>query len=146
MVALTKFRDTQERRIVSSELNAIDVTDALEYFSGGMIMIDANGRALRAADTAAAVKVVGRSEEDRIGDIAAGNNTLKVRSGVFAWVDAGSDITIADRGINVFVVDDQTIQKAATANSVVAGTVYDVRDGKTWILTIWPLEPASAPA
>lgn len=145
-LVLTEGRDTQERQTHFSMPNAFDVTDASQYFAGGMVMIDAAGLAVRADDIAGVFKVVGRCEETRLGDVTARINTLRTRSGVFSWDDAGSDIVIADIGENVFVVNERTIQKAATANSIVAGTVYDVRDGKVWVLSAWPIQPASAPA
>ncbi len=123
MAALTEDRNTKMRDGVFLGLEA-----AAEIFAGAMVSIDSSGKAVPA--TSGGNAVVGRAEYH----VFTGEQ-LRVRRGVFNYDDSASDITRADIGATVYVVDDQTVTKtlAEGATAAVAGTVQDVDTEGVWV-------------
>ncbi len=119
MAALTAPRNTEER-IPKTRVFEVAAT----IFAGSLVALNAEGRAVPAADTAG-LKVAGRAENN-----AAAGERVEVTIGCFEFAATG--ITAADIGVEVFAVDDQTVAKTST-NSVSAGTVFAVDADGVWI-------------
>ncbi len=129
MTALNADRSLESRQGV---ILTLPVLAATKIYGGSLVAIDANGYAQPAADTTG-LKVVGVAKEQvDNSNGASGDVTVKIERGMFSFV--GAALTIADRGKTVYVADDQTVQLAATANKIPAGTLIDI-DGatKAWV-------------
>jgi hypothetical protein len=106
--------------------------------AGALTAVDAAGNANPASDTAGLV-VVGRSEthaDNSTGGAAA--IKAPVKRGVFGYVnDVTHPITKADVCQTIaFVLDNQTVTKSGTVNSIKAGLVVDLDASNTvWIDT-----------
>jgi len=98
-------------------------------FKGGLVTVaSATGLVQAGADSAGLVFVgVAYESVDNTGG-AAGAKAVRVhKNGVFTYAKAGA--VQADVGKTVFLVDDATVSIAATANSIVCGTIVGVPDG-----------------
>jgi len=129
MTVLAADRNTARRE---GDFYEFPVLATAKIFGGGMVGVDANGWAQSAADIAG-LKLVGLAEAyvDNSGG-ANGAKMVKVRRGVFKL--AANGLTDADIGKPVFVVDDQTVQLAATANDVHAGILVQVESAtEAWV-------------
>lgn len=98
-------------------------------FRGSLAAINANGYAVRASDTAGLI-VKGTCTEaiDNTGG-ADGDLEMQVRRGerCYFGTTGANAITQADVGDDAYVLDDQTVVRAAgTSNNVVAGEVLAV--------------------
>jgi hypothetical protein len=136
MTALAKDRNTRFKhhgRTLTLKLEANAV-----IYAGAIVAANADGRAVPASDTAA-LKVMG------IADHAADNSggaddaiSVRVTKDCVAELETsgGSAVTQADTGLPVYILDDQTVVKAAGAtNDVIAGTLdqLDEETGKPWV-------------
>jgi hypothetical protein len=134
---------TQDRNTVCRYVERFLCDDALiaastTCFNGTLIATNASGELRPAADVAglavvgvAPIKLVNAS-----GVAAKAFPPARIRAGVFKFgTTGGSAITAADIGRNCFVLDDQTVVKAAgTTNSIVAGKVEAIDpDGGIWV-------------
>ena len=133
MAALTKDRNTLNKelgRAISVPLLANAIV-----FAGGMAARDATGFVVPASDTAG-LKVIGWFDEggDNTGG-ADGDLEVIVRKGVAGFNnDGGTVVDQADLGNEVFVSDDQTVEKiAGVANNIRAGTLDRLEDGQAFI-------------
>lgn len=120
MAALTGDRNTSRRDGVQFSFEA-----AAEIFAGGMVALNAAGKAVPA--TAAGNVCVGVAQ-----NYTTAGDQVGVRRGVFAFGDAADDaaLTRADIGSPCHVADDQTVKKAA---GTIAGTVVDVDADGVWV-------------
>jgi hypothetical protein len=134
---------TQDRPTLRKYVERIVCDDALVAATttipnGAMLGTNANGELINAADVVG-VTVQGRAARRMVNATgAAAKVTPRAvgEAGVFKWANAGANgVTAADLGKNVFVVDNQTVGKAAaTVNSIVAGTLDSIDpDGGVWV-------------
>lgn len=107
-------------------------------FNGTITATNATGDLRPAADVAG-LAVVGVSMQrmaNPTGAAAKANPPARVRAGVFKFGTTGVNaITAADLGRSAFVLDDQTVVRAAgTTNSILAGKVEAIDpDGGIWV-------------
>jgi hypothetical protein len=129
MSALIKDRNTPYRE---GDQYAIGVKGGARIFAGSIVCRDADGYAVPASDSAG-LKVMGRAEFNVDNTAGAdGAVIVLVREGVYRF--SGSGLTAADAGKPCFIVDDQTVSVAPTANSVLAGIVVDVESAaEPWV-------------
>lgn len=103
-------------------------------FQGTQVARNAAGFAVPAAD-AANLKVQGIAQEtvDNTGG-ANGAKSVNVEKGVYGLANSATDpVSVADLGNTVYIEDDATIRKATGVNSVKAGKLIDLSDGKVWV-------------
>lgn len=134
MAALTKDRNTKNKELGRSIL--VPMAAAAKVFAGGMVSRNATGFAVAASDTAAE-KVVGVADE-QIDNTAGADGDLSVivRKGVFEFTTLGTAVDQADMGNEVFVSDDNNIEKVGgVVNNIRAGTL-DAIDGTEFYIKI----------
>jgi hypothetical protein len=133
MTALTADRSTPYR---ATEDFSFPVAASKTCYAGSLIVLDSSGNA-EPGTTATGKIAVGRCEEqaDNASGSAADIN-VKVRAGTFRWVNSDT-ITKAHIGDYAYVVDDQTVAKAASGKSI-AGTIVDVDAAGVWVHTAPP--------
>lgn len=108
--------------------------------AGVLVATDATGNLVNATDTAN-LTVQGRAARrmaNSAGAAAKIKPAAQVEAGIFKWKNAGANgLTKADLGKSAYVVDNETVGKAAaTTNSVVAGTLDSIdSDGGVWVRT-----------
>ncbi|WP_043588978.1 hypothetical protein [Geminisphaera colitermitum] len=115
---------------------AYPVAAATKIWLGTLVALDATGRAVPAANTAA-LKVAGVSQQDiDNSDGAAGDQLVNLRRGVHKFANsATAPLTVADLLTVALVEDDCTVTKTAT-NNIKAGRVLAIdADGGIWIDT-----------
>ncbi len=107
--------------------------------NGAMIATNATGDLVNAAD-AAGLTVVGRAPRRMVnatGAAAKVTPRAQAEAGCFKWANAAvNGVTAADLQKNCFVVDNQTVGKAAAAPvaAIVAGIVDSLDpDGGVWV-------------
>lgn len=121
MSALTKNRDTPRREGFSAVFTA-----GADLYQGGMVAMDATGKAVPATDSG--TDVIGMAT-----CLAQNGESVEVARGVYCFSNSPSDaLTVADVGKPCFVVDDQTVKKTKGA-SPVAGMVFDVDSTGVWV-------------
>lgn len=128
MTALTSDRNTPHRE---GFLFHLPVGAAVTIYAGAIVMKNATGYAVPGA-TATGQVCAGRAE-DAV-DNAAGSDgdlSVKVRSGVYLYDNAG-DIDISHVGDTAYIVDDQTVSLDATGKSA-AGKIVDVDAAGVWV-------------
>ncbi len=123
MAALTADRNTKRR-----EGDMVSLEAARTIFAGGMVAVDAGGKAVPAA--AAGTVCVGVARHQ-----AGAGETVLARRGVYNFADAADDaaLTRADIGSTVYVADDQTVKKKNSGADAVAGIVMDVDADGVWV-------------
>lgn len=142
-MALAKSKKTLRRDGASFVLPVAALAAILQ--GGLVIMAGAYARAGRtgqgadapakAAD-AATYRAVGVAQESATGGAADGDVTVQVNTGCWALKNsAGVDaITLADRGRNAYLVDDETVARTSAAQSrAIAGRIVDVDADGVWI-------------
>lgn len=101
---------------------------------GQMIAVGtSDGLGYVASDTAArrVIGVLIGGDTDIDGVVAASGENLAVAGGVFLMKnDTGTAITNASIGLKCYVKDGQTVSGATGSNSVIAGSVVCLQDGK----------------
>ena len=133
MAALTAPRDTPQKAVGDRDLPVAATT---RIFAGAIVQLNAAGYAVPASATIANV-TLGRAERtaDNLAG-AAGDVTVKVRSGRFRFANssAGDLIGRTEIGKTVYVVDDQTVAKTnASGVRPAAGTCFDVDALGVWV-------------
>ena len=102
-----------------------EIASGSTIVSGNLVALDAEGKAVPAADTAVLI-VIGAA--DRIE-----NGNVEIMDGVFSFAnDATHPLTRSDRGKVAFVKDAGTVT-ASSSNSVPAGIVVDVYEGEVYL-------------
>lgn len=138
MTALAQDRNTQRRyveRIVAD--NALIAANKTVW-NGSLVASDATGALNPAADTVGltVLGVAQRKMVNATGAAVAVVPPAKVAAGCFKFgTTGGNALTAADIGKNAYVLDDQTVVRAAgTTNSIVAGIVDSIDpDGGIWV-------------
>lgn len=117
MAALTAPRDTRE--MAPGKFITLEVASGNTIYAGGLVAINASGKAVPAAD-ATGLLVVGIAQET----VGEGHNVKIQRKGVFLLDnDTTNPIAIADYGKPAYVVDDHTVSDTAGSYAVVAGRI-----------------------
>jgi hypothetical protein len=137
MTALAQERLTDFAGVVPSR-GTYPVAATTTIYKGSLVCLDASGNAIP-GDTIAngAVIAVGKASatvDNSAG--AAGDLDVEVEFGVFGWENsaAAEEITAADIGTIVFVVDDQTVGETnAGATLIAAGICTEIRDGQVFV-------------
>jgi len=123
MAALTAARDTRELLTGAQKyLRRIEPAAGATLYIGGIAAVNAQGKAVPAADAAGLV-VVGRVE-----DIDPDTGAVTVCSGVYLYENGATTekLTVADLNQTVYALDDQTVGKVGGTNKVAAGVLRDV--------------------
>ena len=119
MAALTADRNTPER---AGDDFVFDMAANTTVYAGSLVMLDTSGRA----------------DEQKTNGAVVGAEKLRVRKGIFRWVNsAAADlITKAEIGDDCYIVDDQTVAKTSATNTRSrAGRVVDVDALGVWVAT-----------
>lgn len=130
-MALTGPRVTRQEEGV---FRVFGVKGGVKIFQGALVVL-ASGLA-RPGYAATGLVFVGRAEETVDATaLADGVATVKVRKGVFKWLNNGADaLAAADVGAVAYVLDDATVTKTATGRSA-AGSIFQVEADGVWIVT-----------
>ena len=119
----------------AGEAIQVPIAAATLIYAGTLVALDADGRAVPAADTAG-LRVIGRAEatvDNSTG--AAGALSIDIQRGVFRFANStGSAVVAATVGKIAFVEDNQTVALAST-HSVKAGRVIAVTDAGVFVDT-----------
>ena len=127
MAALTGPRNTAKiDDPVIPRTMALPVAAATTIYAGSIVCTNTAGYAVPGS-TSTTLKTWGRAKNTIVNPGAAGAMTVEIDRGAFPYNmgTAGDAVTIADRGALVYVIDDQTVAKVATARSL-AGLLLDV--------------------
>lgn len=138
MTALAQDRNTmrkfEERILADDALIAANTT----VWNGSLTANNAAGALIPASDTAG-ITVVGVAQRRMVNATGAAAKVVppaKVAAGVYKFATTGGNaLTAVDVGKNAYVLDDQTVVRAAgTVNSIIAGTVESIDpDGGIWV-------------
>ena len=134
MAALAKDRKTDVR---AGETIDVPVKAAAKIYAGSLVVAD--GGYAKPAVKAAGLIALGRAEE--FVDNSSGANgdvKVEVRRGVFKWatVAAGAGkVTAAETGKDVYIADDQTVDKRDAATSRAGKCLEIAADGEVWVET-----------
>lgn len=131
--ALSANRDTHSR---SGEYVTMLVASGSVVYAGSMVCENGSAVAVPASDSSG-YAVIGCAQEkaDNSGVNYSATKTVKVRRGVFQWVNGGS-VTDANVGDFAYVSDDQTVTTAASATyDIIAGVIIDVDSDGVWVDT-----------
>lgn len=146
MAALAKDRNTPKR---DGDIISAPVAATKKIYAGGIACLNSSGYAVPAS-TATGLRPVGRAIE-QIDNSSGGDGDLsvKIERGCFRWANsAGADeITAAEIGSVVYLVDDQTVAKtSATGTRSRAGFVVDVDSEGVWLMAGYGLlsDPSGA--
>ena len=134
MAALTKDRQTDVR---AGDLVDVPVKASAKIYAGSLVVAD--GGYAKPAVKAADLVALGRAEE--FVDNSSGANgdlTIKIRRGVFKWATtaaAAGKVTAAETGKDVYIADDQTVDKREAATSKAGKCLEIAADGEVWVET-----------
>ncbi len=125
MAALTGSYDAQRK---DGQLARYGLAAGAHVFKGGLVGIQVGGLVAPASDAAGEVVAGVAYEEADNTNGAAGAVSLRVQKvGSYVYGKAGA--VQGDVGKTAFVVDDNTVSTAATANNVACGVVIGLVDG-----------------
>jgi hypothetical protein len=132
MTTLTAGRDTKRRIgfVLTLPMSAIKI------FEGSLVCVAATGYATKGA-VATTLRAAGRALatiDNSAGN--AGDLNIDVERGIFKFENsaAGDQITLADYGKDVYIVDDQTVAKTdGGATRSIAGKVRGVDADGVWV-------------
>lgn len=132
MTALSAARNTPER---IGATRGYPLAASTTVYQGGLGVLD--GGYLKPGRTATALVAVGRIERTASA-VAAGDDVVEVRPGVFPWANSAAADLIEqdDVGKLAYIVDDQTVALTSATNTrSVAGRIVAVDDAGVWIDT-----------
>jgi hypothetical protein len=137
MTALAQERLTDFAGTVPSR-GTYPVAASTKIFKGSIVCLNASGNAIPGDDIAAGATITVGKASATIDNTsgAAGDVDVEVEFGVFGWENSGGaeEITAADIGTVVFVVDDQTVGETnAGATLIAAGICTEIRDGQVFV-------------
>lgn len=115
-------------RVVGVAANAV-------CYQGGLACQNAAGFAVPGA-TGTTLTALGRFEETVRGTATAGAVSVRIRRGIFKFRNSGGGdaITIAHRGQDCFVVDDEQVALTNGTNTRSrAGVIHDVEPDGVWV-------------
>ncbi len=123
----------------------LPVAAAVALYAGALGAVDANGRAVPAADTNG-LRVIGRIERDALnGGGAAGDLNVTLKRGVFRYNNSATNAVDADDVGKWCYVEDDTTVAETTTHKVKAGRVVAVDAQGVWVDTT-VLDGAAVPA
>lgn len=130
--ALTTERETPTREGAFLSLTQGSNT----IYAGSIVAVNASGVAVPGAATAG-LTGVGRAERTsaNVGADYSATKTIQVRRGIFRWTSATNAITAASIGAPAFVIDDQTVGRAAESTNALLGRIFDVDKDGVWVDT-----------
>ena len=134
MAALAKDRQTDVR---AGELIHVPVKASTKIYAGSLVVAD--GGYAKPAAKAASLIALGRAEE--LADNSSGANAdikVRVRRGVFKWATTAAvagKVTAAEIGKDVYIADDQTVDKRDTGTSKAGKCLEIAADGEVWVET-----------
>jgi len=133
MSALAAERNTpQFADIQRSPLSWPQGTNTI--YKGSLVVLNAAGFA-EPGSTATGKTAVGRAKKTSVNAGSAGAVSIEVEEGIFKWANAGGDpVVAADRGLSVYITDDQTVNHTATGKSVGGKCIQIDTDG-VWVKT-----------
>lgn len=144
-MALTADRIT-EKKLPGEQ--AYPIASNKTIFAGSMVAIDADGKAVPAAD--AEVRVQGIAQKTVVNP-SGGSEWIEVEWPIVALLDAEIDgetpFAQTDVGLVCYVVDDHTVSPVAGAKSVIAGQVMEIvpADGEDDHDRVWvSITPSNA--
>jgi hypothetical protein len=129
---LSAPRDTP---MVDGDFRSIGVAANAVIYAGALVCQNAAGFAVPGA-TAANLVALGRAEESVVGGATNGAVAVRVRTGNFRFRNSGGGdaITIANRGSDCFVVDDEQVALTNGGNTRSrAGVIHDVDAQGVWV-------------
>ena len=134
MAALAKDRNTPYR---DGLYISVPVKAATKIYAGSLVVAD--GGYAKPAAKAANLVALGRAEHlaDNSGG-ANGDIQVQVRRGTFRWgtvAAAAGKVTVAEIGKDVYIADDQTVDKRDAATSK-AGKCLGVDAAGVWVETL----------
>lgn len=138
MTALAQDRNTQRRYVERILADDAFVAATTTVWNGSLVCANANGELRPGADVAG-ITFVGVAQVRMVNTSgAAAKVTPRARcaAGIFKFATTGGNaLTAADIGKGAFILDDQTVVRAAgTTNSIQAGTVDSIDpDGGIWV-------------
>ena len=129
MAFLDADRSTLERASSFPQYHHIIGKDSTQFYKGQLVGIDLDDGKLTGCTAGdLTIRTLGRCEENVLTGTS-NTRRIKVKSGCFYYASGGTyeAITVANRGDECFVVDDQTVGiSGATGANALAGIVYDV--------------------
>lgn len=138
MTALAQDRNTARKYVERFVADDALVAASTTVYNGSLVATNANGE-LRPAADAAGLTVQGVAQGKMVntsGAAAKPTPRARVAAGTYKFATTGGNaITAADLGKNCYVLDDQTVVRAAgTVNSIIAGIVDAIdADGGIWV-------------
>ena len=145
MTALAEARNTEKYNPdVFAEVMSLPLAASTKIYRGALVALNASGYCV-AGTTVAAGRIVGRAEETIDNSSgAAGDKSVKVRRGVFKFVNSASTdaLTLADVDRLCYAVDDQTVARTSSMGSrEVAGRVIRVDSDGVFVEVGMPTLP-----
>jgi hypothetical protein len=132
MTALSGERDTKRR---TGQLLSLPMATATKIYEGSIVCLNAGGYATKGA-VAATLRAAGRALSTVDNPGANGALNIDVERGIFKFENsAGADeITLADYGKDVYILDDQTVAlTSGGAARSIAGKVRGVEADGVWV-------------
>lgn len=116
------------------ELLELPVYTATTIYKGSIVCVDTSHGYAVVGATSTTLIPFGIAEEGVVNAGSSGAKTVKVRAGVFRFVNSGTSITVAHTGQRCYIVDDQTVhQTDGTGTRSQAGTIVKVDSAGVWV-------------
>lgn len=115
-------------RVIGVAANAV-------CYAGGLACQNAAGFAVPGS-VATTLTALGRFEESVTGSATNGERLVRIRRGIFKFRNSGGGdaITIAHRGLDCFVIDDEQVALTNGSNTRSrAGVIHDVEPDGVWV-------------
>ncbi len=109
----------------NERIRSFQMKDNVKVWKGGLAVLDANG-VVSAGTDAASITCVGVFEEsvdNTLTGHTSGGKSVRVSSGAEYLFVATASQTLASVGVTALLVDDNTVQIAATSNSAKVGRI-----------------------
>lgn len=135
MAALTEDYIAAERQ---GDIFVLPMAASTKIYKGGLVALDANSDANDAADATGLTMVFGRAEETVDNSSgSAGDKTILVKRGVFAYNNGSAALAEDDLGAVCYIEDDNTVGTDPGSFGVVAGIFLglDPDTSKAWVDT-----------
>lgn len=132
MTALAADRMTPQRAGVDY---VYPVAAATTIYTGSLVVLDAAGNA-KPGTTATGLVAAGRAEHQVANPGLAGAEQVRVRRGVYRWVNSAAGDLIGAAEVNraCYIVDDQTVAKTSAGGTrSPAGLVVAVDEAGVWV-------------
>lgn len=134
-MALTAPRATSRLGLdpVPALLPPVPMAATTKIYAGGMVGVDASGRAIAGASGAVAILGVSERTVDNSAGTAAAIDAKDIRRGVFSFANKAADAVVqGDLFQTVYVEDDQTVRHTA-GGGVAAGKFLGFNGTECWV-------------